>query len=154
MNAEYVNLFVSAVAEVFEETVQTTLNIGSKSIRNGNHYDKNVVVLIGLTGQVKGSITVSMDENYAKGIASKMMCGMPVEEFDEMPQSAIREMTNMIMGRVASLFEKHSIGVDITTPTLMKGENIRISSEVRPVLMLGFDEAENDSVLVLDLAIQ
>ena len=102
MNAEYINLFISAVTQVFEETTQTSLNIGRKGVRSGMGYEKNVVVLIGITGEARGSITLSMDVEYAKGVASKMMCGMPVDVFDEMPQSAIREMGNMMMGRVAS----------------------------------------------------
>ncbi|MBP3888942.1 MAG: chemotaxis protein CheX [Cellulosilyticum sp.] len=153
MNAEYINLFISAVTQVYEETIQTTLLIGDKSIRTGSAYSKNVVVLIGLTGKVRGSVTVSMDEEYAKEVASKMMFGMPVEVFDEMPQSAIREMTNMTMGRVASLFEQMGIGIDITPPTLMTGESIRISNEISPTLVLGFNDGANENVIELDISI-
>lgn len=153
MNAEYINLFISAVAQVYEETAQTTLTIGNKSIRTGNVYGKNVIVLIGITGQVRGSVTVTMDEEYAKSIASKMMCGMPVDVFDEMPQSAIREMTNMTMGRVASLFEKIDVAIDITPPTLMTGEGISISNEITPTLVLGFNDGSNENVIELDISI-
>ncbi len=153
MNVEYINLFISAVAQVYEETIQTTLTIGNKSVRSGNSYSKNVVVLIGITGQVRGSVTVSMDEAYAKQIASKMMCGMPVDVFDEMPQSAIREMTNMTMGRVASLFEKMGVVIDITPPTLMTGQGIQISNEITPTLVLGFNDGANENVMELDISI-
>lgn len=154
MNAEYINIFISAVTQVYEETIQTKLLIGDKSIRTGNTYSKNVVVLIGLTGKVRGSVTVSMDEEYAKEVASKMMFGMPVEVFDEMPQSAIREMTNMTMGRVASLFEQIGIEVDITPPILMIGESIRISNEISPTLVLGFNDGVNENVIELDISIK
>lgn len=154
MNAEYINIFISAVTQVYEETIQTKLLIGDKSIRTGNAYSKNVVVLIGLTGKVRGSVTVSMDEEYAKEVASKMMFGMPVEVFDEMPQSAIREMTNMTMGRVASLFEQIGIEVDITPPILMIGEGIRISNEISPTLVLGFNDGVNENVIELDISIK
>ena len=154
MNAEYINLFISAVTQVFEETAQTNLTIGSKSVRNGSAYEKNVLVLIGLTGQVRGSITVSMDVDYAKEIASRMMCGMPVDVFDEMPQSAIREMTNMMMGRVASLFEKINVVIDITPPTLMTGVGLSISNEITPTLVLGFNDATGNNVVDLDISIK
>ena len=153
MNAEYINLFISAVAQVYEETIQTTLTIGNKSIRSGNAYSKNVVVLIGVTGQVRGSVTVCMDEAYAKKVASKMMYGMPVEVFDEMAQSAIREMTNMTMGRVASLFETMGKVIDITPPTLLTGAGISISNEITPTLMLGFNDGTEENVIELDISI-
>lgn len=153
MNAEHINIFISAVTQVFEEIVQTNLTIGSKSVKSGNTYEKNVIVLIGITGQVRGSIALSMDVEYAKATASKMMCGMPVEVFDEMPQSAIREMTNMMMGRVASLFEKMGIVIDITPPTLMTGEGLIISNEITPTLVLGFNDVTGVNVIDLDISI-
>lgn len=154
MNAEYINLFISAVAGVFEEMTQAQLNISKKAVRTGNIYEKNVIVLIGLTGEVRGAVTVSMDVEYAKMTASRMMCGMPVDQFDEMAQSAVREMVNMIMGRVASLFEKIGVIIDITPPTLMTGEGLSISNEISPTLLLGFDDQDQKEAIQLDIAIR
>ena len=153
MNVEYVNFFISALTQVFEEIAQTNLSITNKSVRQGNIYEKNVVVLIGITGEVRGSVTLSMDIAYAKKIASKMMCGMPVDEFDEMPQSAIREMNNMIMGKVAALFEKAGTIIDITPPTLMTGKGLSISNEVTPTLVLEFTDNECNEKVDLDISI-
>lgn len=154
MKAEYINLFISAVTQVFEEIAQTKLEIGNKAVRTGTLYEKNVAVLIGITGDVRGSITVSMDVEYAKSVASKMMCGMPVDTFDDMAQSAIREMVNMMMGRVASLFEKLETIIDITPPTLMSGEGLSISNEISPTLVLSFNDGESQGVMDLDIAIR
>lgn len=154
MNAEHVNIFIGALTQVFQETAQASLSIANKGVRTSNKYDKNVVVLVGITGQVRGNIALSMDENYAKGIASAMMCGMPVEVFDEMPQSAIREMANIMMGRVASLFEEAGILIDITPPTLMTGEGLTISSTISPTLVLGFNDATTANVVELDITVK
>ena len=153
MNAEHVNIFISALAGVFQEIAQTNLSINSKRVRSNNKYDKNVVVLVGVTGEVRGNIALSMDESYAKAIASNMMYGMPVEVFDEMPQSAIREVANMMMGKVASLFEEVGIMIDITPPTLMTGEALTISSTISPTLVLGFNDANNPNQNVIELDI-
>lgn len=153
MNAEHVNIFIGALTSVFQETAQANLSINSKGVRSSNKYDKNVVVLVGITGQVRGNIALSMDESYAKGIASNMMCGMPVEVFDEMPQSAIREIANMMMGKVASLFEEIGIMIDITPPTLMTGEGLTISNTISPTLILGFNDMNNTNQNVVELDI-
>lgn len=153
MNAEHINIFIGALTGVFQEIAQVNLSINSKGVRSNNKYDKNVVVLVGITGDVRGNIALSMDESYAKGVASSMMCGMPVEVFDEMAQSAIREMANIMMGRVASLFEEVGVMIDITPPTLMTGEGITISNAISPTLILGFNDENNPNQNVVELDI-
>ena len=58
----------------------------------------------------------------AKKMASTMMMGMPVEEFNEMAQSAISELVNMLTANVATNFSRDNINVDISTPTLIQGK--------------------------------
>ena len=83
---------------------------------------KGVVIIIGIIGDVKGNIIYGMTVDTAKKIASIMMMGMPVEKFDEMPQSAISELVNMLTANVAMNFSKDNINIDISTPTLIEGE--------------------------------
>lgn len=154
MNAEYINLFIEAVEGVFKEVAQKDISIGAKSIKEQNVTGKNVAVLIGITGEIRGSITINMDEAYAMGVASQMMFGMPVEAFDDMAQSAIREMGNMLMGRVAALIEQKGKIIDITPPTLLMGKGLAISNQFSPTLVLSFNEGGQANVLDLDIAIK
>lgn len=132
---------------------QMKVSLGGTSVRNGNAYEKNVIIVIGLTGQVRGNVSVSMDEAYAKGIASKMMGGMPVADFDDLAQSAVRELVNMTMGRVATLFEKEGKILDITPPTLMMGENLKLSNQISPTLVISLDEPNQKGAIDLDIAV-
>ena len=63
-----------------------------------------------------------MSEDTAKAIASKMMMGMPVDEFNELAQSAISELINMLTANTATNFSENGIIIDISTPTLMYGD--------------------------------
>ena len=63
-----------------------------------------------------------MEIETAKAIASKMMMGMPVDEFNELAQSAISELVNMLTANTATNFSEKGIMIDISTPTLMYGE--------------------------------
>lgn len=153
MKAEYINIFISAASQVLEEMAQLKVSLGGTSVRNGNAYEKNVIIVIGLTGQVRGTVSVSMDEEYAKGIASKMMCGMPVGDFDDLAQSAVRELVNMTMGRVATLFEKEGKVLDITPPTLMMGQNLKLSNQISPTLVISLDEPNQKGAIDLDIAV-
>ena len=53
-------------------------------------------------------------------IAGKMMM-MPVQQLDEISTSAICELGNMIMGNASTVFSVEGIGIDITPPTMCKG---------------------------------
>ena len=47
---------------------------------------------------------------------------MPITEMDELSQSAICELGNMIMGNAATVFSTQGTLIDITPPTLIKGD--------------------------------
>lgn len=81
-----------------------------------------VVIIIGLIGDIKGNIIYGMTEESAKKIASTMMMGMPVEELDELAQSALSELSNMLTANAATNFSEQNIVMDISTPTLVYGE--------------------------------
>lgn len=86
---------------------------------------KGVTVLVGLTDAMRGNVAYNMTEETAKKIASTMMMGMPVPEMDEMAQSAISELTNMVTGNAATNFEKDGLKVDISPPTLIVGSDFK-----------------------------
>jgi chemotaxis protein CheX len=69
-----------------------------------------------------------MGKTTAMNIASRMMGGMPVVELDEISKSAISELTNMILGNTATILYNKGIGVEITPPSFLVGDNIEISS--------------------------
>jgi len=79
-----------------------------------------VVVIVGLTGNVHGNVIFALSEISAKTIASTMM-GMPVEEFDDMAQSAVCELSNMLAATACTDLAGMGITADISTPTLMYG---------------------------------
>ena len=83
---------------------------------------KGVVIIIGIIGDVKGNIIYGMSVDTAKKIASIMMMGTPVDIFDELPQSAISELVNMLTANVVMNFSKDNINIDISTPTLIEGD--------------------------------
>lgn len=81
-----------------------------------------VVCIVGVTGELHGNVIFAMTEDCAKKIASSMMGGMPIEAFDEMAQSAISELGNMLAAGACTYLEVMGIKADISTPTLMHGD--------------------------------
>jgi len=127
MKVEYINPFIKASKEVFKMTMNLELEIGRPYVKKTPFALKDVVLVVGITGEVKGQVIINFEMDIAKKIASKMMMGMEVNELDEMSKSAISELGNMIMGNTATLIANKGISIDITPPTLMIGKEINLS---------------------------
>ena len=131
MDAKLVNPFIDAFTTVmpqmgFQEPKRTKMSVKDKVAES-----LGVSVIVGFTKQIRGNVTYNMSEDTAKYIASTMMMGMPVESFDEMAQSAISEMSNMLTANAATNLTAMGLEVDISTPSLSVGEKfqIKISGE-------------------------
>jgi len=127
MKVEYINPFIKASKEVFKMTMNLDLEIGRPYVKKTPFALKDVVLVVGITGEVKGQVIINFEMDIAKKIASKMMMGMEVNKLDEMSKSAISELGNMIMGNTATLIANQGISIDITPPTLMIGKEINLS---------------------------
>ncbi len=126
MKQEYVNAFIKGSMNVLETTTQTSFKTGAPSLRTSTFMSNEVVVSLGIIGELKGQVVISMQRDCAKKLASKMMMGMPVDELNEMSRSALCELGNMIMGNVATALFNTGTQIDITPPTLLIGSNIEI----------------------------
>jgi chemotaxis protein CheX len=128
MKVEYVNAFIKASTEVLNNFIAEKYTVGKPFIRKNPFPTKEIVIILGITGEIKGQAVFSMSIDVAKAIASGMMMGMPVNEIDEMAKSALSELGNMIMGNSATLLFNKGVKIDITPPSLVKGTAIEISS--------------------------
>ena len=128
MDAKLVNPFVSAVESVLPQMGFPAPKRTSLSLRHMN---------------VSG---------LAKYIASTMMMGMPVAEFDAMAQSAISEMSNMITATAATNLAGMELEVDISTPSLSIGEGFQLKISDGPYLTVAMDVASH--LLELDIAVE
>ena len=120
MDVKLVNPFIDAFTTVLPQMGFPTPERTGMGVQDKHINSRGVAVLVGFTKEIRGNVVYNMDEETAKFIASTMMMGMTVADFDEMAQSAISEMTNL-----ASLGRE----VDISTPSLTvgAGAGIRIS---------------------------
>ncbi len=131
MKAEYINPFLEATSTVVGSVCGTDVEFGNVYIRNSSYAAHNIIILIGMTGKVRGQAMLSMQGETAKAIASHMMGGMPVEEMNDIAKSAIGELGNMIMGNTCSTFYDKGISVEITPPTILTGEKVQVSNRYK-----------------------
>lgn len=127
MNVEYINPFIEASQNVLMTTAGIDAKLGKVYIKSSPYKSDSVMVMVGLTGKIRGQAVFTMSRATACSVASSMMCGMPVTELDEISKSAISELTNMILGNTATLLYNKGIGVEITPPSFLMGDNIEVS---------------------------
>lgn len=128
MKAEYINPFIKASTEVLRQIANLEFKTGAPYLKTSPFGADNLIILVGITGEIRGQAVISMTEPMARQVASSMMMGMPVDSLDEMAKSALSELGNMIMGNTATLLFNNGVNIDITPPTLMIGEKMQISS--------------------------
>jgi len=136
VDVKHINPFIESFTSVMPQ-------IGFNSTRNGNLSLKGkelvysgVIIIVGIVGEIKGNVVYCIDLECAKKIASTMMMGMPIDEFDEMSKSALSELTNMLTANAATSFYNSGIKIDISTPTLFYGQDISVKMSSNQVLCI------------------
>ncbi|MBK1809393.1 chemotaxis protein CheX [Clostridium sp. YIM B02505] len=151
MKVEYINPIVEASKNVINQITGFNPSLGRIYKKTIPYSVDSVMVLIGLTGQIQGSVNISLNKGLALKIVSAMMGGMEVNELDEIAKSAISELCNMILGNAATIFYSNNISIDITPPIIMTGTNIEVSQANSVVISIPLN-FENGDKLELDIS--
>ena len=122
MDVKHINPVIESVNNIMPQFGFSNVAKRGISLKDRNISSPGVVIIIGLIGDVKGNIIYGLSIEDAKKVASQMMMGMPVDDFNEMAKSALSELVNMLTANVATNYSRDNINVDISTPTLIEGE--------------------------------
>ncbi|WXR61733.1 chemotaxis protein CheX [Peptostreptococcaceae bacterium AGR-M142] len=137
MDIKYINPFVEGFLNVMPVLGFQDVKRNSVRVREDNTIQySGVALMLGIVGDIKGNVIYGLELDSAKKIASKMMMGMPVEELNDMAQSAISELSNMLTANASTNFEKMGININISTPTLMYGESFEAKMNTETVLCI------------------
>lgn len=143
MNIEYINPFIEASQVVLKQIAGIDAKLGKVYLKTAPYKGDSILIFVGLTGKMRGQVIFSMGKDTALHIASCMMGGMPVIELDDISKSAISELTNMILGNTATILYNKGIGIEITPPSILMGDNMQITpNKMKTVcvpLLLGDD---------------
>ena len=121
INVNHINPFLMAAGTILRDACQMEMSIGKPYVKTTEFGEDSVIIMIGITGEMKGQVLMAFSYANALNVASRMMMGMPVTELDDMATSAISELGNMIMGNAATIFSTKGIVIDITPPTVCQG---------------------------------
>lgn len=128
MNAKFLNPFVEAAFAVLEaEAGITTVQRGKLALQRSACTANDVTVIISMVGQVQGIVLYGMSESTATTIVSKIL-DQPFAEFDELAQSGIGELGNVITGQASQRLSEAGCEAKISPPSLILGKGTLIST--------------------------
>ena len=101
MKEEYVNPFLAPAKLVWEKELGQTLELASTDLVSHQFTTEDITALIGVSGQLQGSILYGFTTETAAA-AVGIMLGEGVEAPNGLALSALGEIANMITGNAAT----------------------------------------------------
>ncbi|AVQ40202.1 TPA: chemotaxis protein CheX [Clostridium botulinum] len=133
MDAKYINPFIDSFYNILPQIGFSNVTREDVTVKNSVE-SLGILINLGIVGDIKGNIVYNIEGENGKKIASKMMMGLPVEELNEMAQSALSELSNMLTANASINFSNIGVNVNISTPTLMYGQDIKIKLNTDKIL--------------------
>ena len=139
MDVKVINPFLSATVSLLKDAAAIEAKKEAVNLQQKDKLKYDVGVIIGIVGAFEGSIIFGMSTELAIYIASKMMGGFQLDSFNEIAQSAISELGNMISGNAAASLEAENVIIDITPPSLVVGREVEIKSFNASIVTITFN---------------
>jgi chemotaxis protein CheX len=126
-NVKFMNPFIEAASDVLKAEVGTKVQRGDLTLQKSSMTTNDITVLISLVGQVQGVVLYGLSLNTALTLVSRIT-EQEFKEFDNLAQSGIAELGNVITGRATVKLAEAGYTSMISPPTLIQGKNMQIST--------------------------
>jgi chemotaxis protein CheX len=127
MRVQLVNCYVRAAADVIAQESGSPVKRGGVRLERDSYTSEEITAMVGVNGAMGGSFYLSMSEATALSLVSSMM-GQEAEVFDELAQSGIAELANVVAGAASIGLAELGYTTNITPPLLLLGANAKIST--------------------------
>jgi chemotaxis protein CheX len=149
MNVNYINPFLIAIQNVFKTMIDIPITLGKPLIKKGKAADHEVSGIIGLSGEVTGSVVISLSEKVALRLASAML-HEEITEIEGDGTDAIGEIANMIAGNAKAKFPTDK--TTLSVPNVIIGKHKVSYPSGIPIISIPC-ETESGNVVV-DIALK
>lgn len=130
MDVRYINPFIESTIHVLRTMSSITARAGKPYLKKDEVAKGDVSGIIGLAGDVKGSISVSFSEACILPIVSSMFGEEFIELNDEV-KDAVGEISNMISGQARQKLELIGRNLQAAIPIVIMGKDHTISHITR-----------------------
>jgi chemotaxis protein CheX len=151
---QYIRPFIDVCENVFKEFLGAELKVARPYFTETSAVnDWDISAVIGLTGEARGAVVISMKKELAMKITQKLT-GQKHTDLDADVVDAIGEIVNIIAGNAKKGLEE-SFRLVISLPTIVEGRehNVKWPNSQARVMCIPFDIFENDA-FTLSVAIE
>jgi chemotaxis protein CheX len=137
MNVIFANAFLEAAVKVLHTMAFTEAKVGTPYLKAKTPLSQgDITGIIGLTGDMNGSLAVSFSEGAILQVVSNMF-GEACKEMNDEVRDAVGELTNMICGDARRVLAEHGHQFQGAIPTVIDGKNHTIChASPGPVLLI------------------
>lgn len=151
MKVDFVNPFLVAGMRVLQDEFQIEVEMGKPDLVTTTATLHPVNVVIHVHGSIQGMAIYAMDLPTAKRLI-RQMTGQPVSIFDELGNSALRELANIITGLASVGLEQAGYPSQISVPAIILGTGVQIMPGSVPMITVPIQTSVGELRLYLTLS--
>jgi chemotaxis protein CheX len=139
MDVKLINPFIEATLHVLSSLAFTSATAGKPYLKKDQLARGDVSGIVGLSGEARGTISVSFSEQSILSIVSNMF-GEPVTEINDEVKDAVGEILNIVSGQARQKLEAMGRSLRGAIPTVITGKDHTISHITRqPIIAVPFE---------------
>ena len=123
MRLDFVRVFVDSTAVLFKELIGPSSEVPSVTMKPSPVAGREVMAVIGLSGDAHGRVIFDMDTFTAVQLAGHML-GEPSPGMTPLVRSSIAELASMAIGRAISQINDSGTKITMSPPTVITGANL------------------------------
>jgi chemotaxis protein CheX len=123
MRLDFVRMFIDSTTELFQEVIGPTINVKSVSVKPSPVAGRDVLTIIGLTGESQGRVIFDMDMYTAIQLAGCML-GETSPGMTPLVRSSIAELASMAIGQAISRINDSGTRLKMSPPIVITGANL------------------------------
>ncbi len=133
IKARFVNPFILCAVKTMKSLLQVDAARADISMRPQPYAGYEVMIILGVAGDIEGQVIYGMRLGVALDLASRMMLGVPLDNLDEMAKSALCEMALITFDYTRKELVEAGYECQVTPPSvitsfLTKGLEMDIST--------------------------
>jgi chemotaxis protein CheX len=150
MRLDFVRLFVDSTTDLFRQLLGPSVELRSVGMKPSPVAAREVMAIIGLTGDAQGRVIMEMDLFTAVQLAGCML-GEPSPGMTPLVRSSIAELASMAMGCAISRINDEGSRIQMSPPTVLTGSNLVSYDHCFETLVAGIDTAYGEVGLNITL---
>ena len=126
MDVKLINPFIEGTVHVLSSMAFTRAQVGAPYKKNDNLAKGDVTGIVGLTGETRGTLSVSFSEECILSIVSKMF-GEEIKDINDEVKDAVGEILNIVSGQARQKLETLGRTLKGAIPTVIAGKDHSIT---------------------------